>query len=106
MPNWLKLSGAVLAALVVTACASPVFSGGRAWSDGWRDGVVSEVREQARWNASVCRKAVPPDARYVTVNYRMNGKPKWLTIPMATSDAFSKGTKVLVNVNTCEVAPV
>lgn len=103
MPSYLKLWSVVLVAFVMSACASPVYSGGRTWSEGWRNGVVSEVREQARWNASVCSKAVPPDVRYVTVNYRLSGKPKWLAIPMSSSDAVSKGAKVLVNVNTCEV---
>lgn len=103
--NLLKIAIAALFGVALSGCAtSQPYSGGRTWQDGWRKGVVSSVNDELRWyQRASCGKSAAPGNKFVSVSYRVSGQTRWKFIPFAPKDAPAPHTKVLLNVNSCEL---
>ncbi|MBB5205401.1 MAG: hypothetical protein J0L58_01665 [Burkholderiales bacterium] len=97
---------ALMAVITLAGCASSrPFSGGRTWEDGWRKGVVSSINDELRWyQRPACGKRAGPGDKYVSVSYRASGQTRWKYIPMPAKQAPEPQSKVLLNVNSCELA--
>jgi hypothetical protein len=103
--NLFRLSAGVAVLVALAGCAtSAPYSGGRTWDAGWRKGLVTSVHDELRWyQRAACGRTAAPTDKFVSVSYRVSGQTRWKFIPMPLKDAPALQTKVLINVNSCEL---
>ncbi len=102
---------ALAAVAALAGCAStPVFEGGRAWNDGWRDGKVEKVGNASELgfrqsydcryrNDGAGREAT---GRFAVVAVRNTGKHRHVVAPVEAGKEPVVGSEVLVNLRGCE----
>lgn len=103
--NIFKGMGIATAAIMLSGCATNrTFEGGRTWDAGWRKGVISSVTDELRWHQfPSCGLKPSAGDKFAAVYYRANNRPHWKFVPVAASLAWTPQSKVLLNVNTCEL---
>lgn len=103
----IKVCASLIAVAALSGCASSTELGaGKTWEDGWRRATVSSVNDELRWyQRASCGKAAAPGDKYVSLSYRVVGQTRGRVIPMAAQAAPAPASKVLLNVNTCELVP-
>lgn len=93
-------------ALFMTAglcsCASTTVDPAHPWSEGWRAGTVSAVRELPSGGLARCDAARRSGDRALLVYYRASGKPRWVSVPVVAAAAPALGTPVVVNLRSCD----
>lgn len=101
---------AVLAALLVSACASSA-PDGTAIRPGWKSGVVTEVGSAARFGpleAGDCRKGVDGDGldgrRYAAVQYFSGRHAHSRVLPVPENLDLAEGDAVQLKIGGCEGA--
>ncbi len=99
-------------ALFLTGCASTVYEGKYAWSDGWRKAAVVAVQtvtEMERPLFYTCVRSATPEqlasARFAIVKYRQVSRTQWRAVPLQAADKVSSGDVVYVKVDDC-TAPI
>lgn len=92
----------LMVAAMLVGCSNPVYVGDRTWAAGWREGTVETVRAQARWRSG-CGKPINAEDQVVVVHYRSMGKPRWIEISGGDDLKPPPGSKVLFNLNSCEL---
>lgn len=101
---------ASLAAATLAGCASgPVFEGGRAWKDGWREGSVEKVANgselgfrhthDCRYRDGLAGRAAVE--RFAVVGVSM-GKHRHHVVPVEPGKEPEVGAPVLSNWRSCE----
>ncbi len=106
-PRLLLLIGAAAA---LAGCASnPVFEGGRAWSDGWREGKVEKVGSAAelgyrqsydcRYRDDGAGRDAP--GRFAVVAVQNMGKHRHVVAPVEPGREPKEGDQVLTNLRGC-----
>lgn len=97
--------------LLLTACASTVYEGQYAWSEGWRKAEVVAVQtaaEMERPQFYACVRTATPEqlatARFAIVKYRQVPRTQWRAVPLQPADRVSSGDVVYVKVDDCTAA--
>lgn len=102
---------AIAAAAALSGCAAPpVFEGGRAWNEGWREGEVEKIgaaRELGYQQSYDCRYrngGAGRDApgRFAVVAVRNMGKHRHHVAPVEPGKEPQVGASVLTNWRGCE----
>ncbi|MGE4240732.1 hypothetical protein [Ramlibacter sp.] len=98
-------------AAALTGCAStPVFEGGRAWNEGWREGKVekvgaaSELGYRQTYDCRYRADGAGRDAqgRFAVVAVQNMGKHRHVVAPVELGKEPQVGAQVLVNWRGCE----
>jgi hypothetical protein len=105
-------ASALVAATLLSGCASTVYEGKYDWAKGWRAAEVVEVTtaaemERPRFYECV-RKAAPQQAesgKFVVVKYRQMSRTQRRAIPLQPGQTFAPGDLVYVKAGDC-VTPV
>jgi hypothetical protein len=106
-----RLLLALAAVAVLAGCASkPVFEGGRAWNEGWRDGKVenvgsaSELGYRQSYDCRYREGGAGRDAqgRFAVVGVQNMGKHRHVVAPVESGKEPQIGAPVLVNWRVCE----
>lgn len=109
-----RLFGAALIAMGLAGCASrPVFEGGRAWDQGWRDGKVEKVAaasELGYRQTYDCRyreggAGRQAAGRFAVVGVQSMGRHRHHVVPVEPGKELAVGTDVLTQPRGCE-API
>jgi hypothetical protein len=102
---------ALAAVAALAGCAStPVFEGGRAWNEGWREGKVEKVGnalELGYRHTYDCRyrnDGAGRDAqgRFAVVAVQNMGRHRHVVVPVESGKEPAVGSEVLVNWRGCE----
>lgn len=104
---------ALAAVAALGGCAStPVFEGGRAWDQGWREGEVRKVGEASELGyrrSYDCRYRDDDDdagrearGRFAVVAVRNIGRHRHVVAPVESGKEPAVGSEVLVNWRGCE----
>lgn len=109
------MSARVIAALVSVAalagCATrPVFEGGRAWDEGWREGEVEKIgaaSELGYRQSYDCRyrdggAGREAQGRFAVVGLRNMGRHRHQIVPVETGKEPAIGAQVLTNWRSCD----
>lgn len=102
---------ALAAVAALAGCAStPVFEGGRAWSEGWREGKVEKIGAAAelgyrqsydcRYREAGAGRQAP--GRFAVVAVRNMGEHRHVVAPVESGKEPAVGAEVLVNWHGCE----
>ena len=104
------LFAAVAAASLVGCASNPVYEGGRAWNEGWREGKVEQVgfaRELGYAQSYDCRfrdgsagREAP--GRFAVVGVRIMGRHRHHVVPVDEGTAPRVGDQVLTRLQRCE----
>lgn len=106
-----RLVGLLAAVTVLTGCASrPVFEGGRAWNDGWREGEVEKVgaaSELGYQQSYDCRyrdggRGRDAPGRFAVVQMRNMGQHRHHVVPVEPGREPQVGARVLTNWRGCD----
>jgi hypothetical protein len=101
----------VAAAVVLAGCAShPVFEGGRAWSEGWREGKVEKLASGAELgyrqtydcryrNGGAGREAA---GRYAVIGIEVMSRHRHHVVPVEPTREPQVGSNVLTNLRRCD----
>lgn len=95
---------ALMMTAVLCSCANTTLDPAHRWSDGWRAGTVSAVREWPSVGLVQCEAALRPGDRALHVYYRSSGRSRWVSVPVAAAAAPELGTPVVVNLRSCDWA--
>ena len=102
---------ALAAVAALAGCASkPVFEGGRAWNEGWREGKVEKVgsaSELGYRQSYDCRyreggAGREAQGRFAVVAVQNMGKHRHVVAPVEAGKEPAVGSEVLVNWRGCE----
>jgi hypothetical protein len=102
---------ALAAVAALSGCAStPVFEGGRAWNEGWREGKVEKVgaaSELGYRQSYDCRyreggAGREAQGRFAVVAVQNMGKHRHVVAPVESGKEPAVGSEVLVNWRGCE----
>ncbi len=102
---------AVVAAGLMTGCASSGYDLSHPWEEGWRKGAIVEMGEGVAFADKVaekCRQTAPSTSsktRYATIKYRRDRRNSWRTMPVSEDFALKVGDPVFINTNDCK-API
>lgn len=106
-----RVLAAAAALAAVAGCAStPVFEGGRAWNEGWREGKVekvgaaSELGYRQDYDCRYRDGGAGRDAtgRFAVVAVQGMGKHRHVVAPIESGKEPRVGARVLVNWRGCE----
>ena len=101
-------ASALIAATLLSGCASTVYEGKYDWSEGWRAAEVVEVAtaaemERPRFHKCV-REASPEqlaNTRFAVVKYRQMSRTQRRAVPLGTADKVAPGDPVYFKEGTC-----
>lgn len=102
---------ALAAFAVLGGCASrPVFEGGRAWNEGWREGevetlgIASELGYRQSYDCRYRESGAGREAsgRFAVVAVQNMGKHRHVVAPVESGKEPAVGSDVLVNLRGCE----
>jgi len=108
------LLAALASAVLLVGCAArPLYEGGRAWSEGWREGEVERVgtaSDLGYRQSYDCRyrdgnKGRESDGRFAVVALRDSGGHRHHVVPVSSAKEIPVGSRVLTNHHGCD-APV
>jgi hypothetical protein len=100
---------ACVAAVVLAGCASPIYEGGRAWDQGWREGKVEKVApasELGGRHTYDCRyrdgagRSAP--GRFAVVGLENMSRHRHQVVPVDPLNEIREGDAVLSNLRNCE----
>lgn len=106
-----RVPTAIAIAATLSGCAStPVFEGGRAWNEGWREGKVKEVAAASElgyrhsYDCRYRKGGAGRDAqgRFAVVGVQNMGKHRHVVAPVESGKEPAVGSEVLVNWRGCE----
>ena len=109
-----RLLAAIATAAALAGCASnPVFEGGRAWNEGWREGEVEKIgsaRELGYEHSYDCRYRAggagrDASGRFAVVGVQNMGRHRHHVVPVEPDREPQVGAAVLIHARSCE-APV
>jgi hypothetical protein len=94
----------LLAAALISGCASTVYEGRYAWRDGWREGVVKAVGtddDMRRRYAQRCGAEAKQASRFASLRFVERGKARVQTVAVPKDSALQAGDPVYVKVFDC-----
>jgi hypothetical protein len=102
---------AIFAGAALAGCAStPVYEGGRAWDEGWREGKIEKVAEAAQLgyrHTYDCRyrdggSGRKAEGRFAVVGVQSRGRHRHHVVPVEPGKEPAVGQEVLTQVRGCE----
>lgn len=101
-----RLLGALLAAVLATGCATPVYEGWLPWSDGWRAGAIYRLEispKDLAFHRNRCNADVrePAPGQFAIVQWRNVGRSRWTMAPVPRGESLAPGDPVYVNASDC-----
>ncbi len=103
-PYWIVT---LLASAALAGCATPVYEGRFAWSDGWRTGVVERIgldelaQRRYEWQCGFSPPRQPVEV-FAVVRWREVGRVRWRVAAYRESASIELNSAVYVNVRNCE----
>lgn len=104
-------AGGFLIALLFSGCAE-FLAAGKQHSQGWREARIVQIADAAsieRTSSRECRTEAALDAaakgQYAVYQYKGVSSSRYLVAPLPANAPFKVGDPVLVNIESCSVAP-